>query len=567
MSRHRWRSRTYSDDAGCRVSVVVPVYNTGEHIHDLVRSLDGQTMPQDRFEVIWVDDGSTDTTGVLLDLMAAERPNWVVRHIPNSGWPGTPRNVGLDLARGRYVAFVDHDDYLAKDGLRRVCDFADKHASDVVVAKEVGVGRSIGRFMFRRTVPNARLDREPLLRLLTPHKVYRRSMLQENGIRFPEGKVRLEDHLFNVKAYFAARRISLYSDHPYYYWTRRDGHLHASSDLKDPHEYVEVAVNAVLDVVDANTEPGPYRDRIASHWLEKKLLPLLASAPMVHYPDEYRRSLFEAVRTLVLRRYPEESDRLLPFSSRVRVHLLRAGRLDDMVALAEVEQQVTTHMASDRVLWDRRDAVVHLAIDLVHRDDTPVELERRDGRLLWAPPGHLGEAGLPDAVLDVTDEVRDAKVLLLAQRRGAPGDFTVQTQGAVELVPLGEGNRVRLAYRGAARVPLDDLLRLSPREGPFVVDLSVEFTVLGWRSLRRVHAPDHLSSPLTLPDEPTRATFYTTEMGNLSLRVRRPAHLPPRVRPTLAQRLRPRRVARAVRRRLRVTVPSRVLGRRSARRR
>ena len=81
----------------CRVSVVVPVYNTGEPLHDLVASLDGQSMPQDDFEVIFVDDGSTDGTGQLLDELAADHPNWVVRHIPNSGWPGTPRNVGLDL--------------------------------------------------------------------------------------------------------------------------------------------------------------------------------------------------------------------------------------------------------------------------------------------------------------------------------------------------------------------------------------------------------------------------------------------------------------------------------------
>jgi len=546
----RWPGRAPTKEAGCRVSVIVPVYNTGEHLHDLIRSLDGQSMPQEQFEVIWVDDGSTDATGVLLDRMALDHPNWVVRHIPNSGWPGTPRNLGLDLARGEYVAFVDHDDYLAKEGLQRVCDFADKHRSDVVVAREVGVGRSIGRFMFRRTVPDARLDREPLLRLLTPHKVYRRSMLQDNGIRFPEGRVRLEDHVFNLQAYFSARRISLYSEHPYYYWTRREGHVHASSDLKDPHEYVEVAVNRVLDIVDANTEPGDYRNRIKSHWLEKKLLPLLASAPMVHYPPDYRQRLFSAVRTLVLLRYPEESDDLLTFASRVRVHLLRAGRLDDMVALADVEQQITIHAASDRVLWDGREAVLHLVVEVVHRDGSPVEFESRGGRQLWAPFGHIGRGDIPDAVLDVTEEMRDAKVLLLSKRRGAPEDFSVRPVGGVDLQPTGEGDRCRLVYRGVARVPLYDLLRLSPREGAFVVDFQVEFTLLGWRSLRRVQAPEHLSNPLTFPDEPTRAALYSTEKGNLSMRASRPAVLPPRAKPPLSQRLRPRRVANALRRRM-----------------
>lgn len=541
----------------CRVSVVVPVYNTGAPLHDLVASLDGQSMPQDDFEVIFVDDGSTDGTGQLLDELAADHPNWVVRHIPNSGWPGTPRNVGLDLARGTYVAFVDHDDYLDRQGLQRVCDFADQHGSDVVVAREVGVGRPIGRFMFRHTVPDARLDRDPVIRLLTPHKVYRRKLLQDNVIRFPEGRVRLEDHLFNLRAYFAADRISLYSDHPYYYWTRREGHEHASAQLADPHDYVDVAVNAVLDLVDANTEPGDYRDRIASHWLEKKLLPGLAGVPMTHYPPDHRERLFAATRRLVMQRYPEEGDRLLPFAHRVRAHLLRAGRLDDMVALAEVEQEVTARMGTDRVLWDGRDAVVHLAVELVHRDGTPVVFERRDGRLLWTPFGHLraGQTGqapatIPDAVLDVGDDAQHASVYLVARRRGSTDELAVHADGGVDLQPTGEDGRLRLVYRGVARLPLDDLLRLGQRPGAFVVDLNVELGVLGWRSNRRLIAPADLSDAVAFSEEPQRAAIYATNMGNLSLRLTRPAAVSPRPQPSLRQRLRPRRVARALRRRL-----------------
>lgn len=77
----------------------------------------------------------------------------------------------------------------------------------------------------------------------------------------------MEDHLFTMSAYFAARRISVFADSPFYYWTLREGVAHASIGLKEPHEYVEVAVNRVLAVVDANVEPGPRRDRIKAHWL------------------------------------------------------------------------------------------------------------------------------------------------------------------------------------------------------------------------------------------------------------------------------------------------------------
>jgi glycosyltransferase involved in cell wall biosynthesis len=91
-----------------KVSVVVPVYNPGAYLEDCVASLLRQSLPTGEYEAIFVDDGSTDGSGARLDRLATEHPELVrVIHIENSGWPGRPRNVGLDTARGDYVLFVD----------------------------------------------------------------------------------------------------------------------------------------------------------------------------------------------------------------------------------------------------------------------------------------------------------------------------------------------------------------------------------------------------------------------------------------------------------------------------
>src|SRR5690348_13293955 len=107
-----------------RVTVVVPTFDSGPRLAALVASLDEQSLSTDDFEVVLVDDGSSDGTEALVDAIAAARPNVRAEHVPASGWPGRPRNVGLDAARGEYVYFVDHDDRLGVEALERLTDYA-----------------------------------------------------------------------------------------------------------------------------------------------------------------------------------------------------------------------------------------------------------------------------------------------------------------------------------------------------------------------------------------------------------------------------------------------------------
>ena len=109
--------------------------------------------------------------------------------------------------------------------------------ADVLIGKMIGHRRGVPHALFRANEPNATLWTKPLMSSLTPHKLFRRSFLDDHGLRFPEGKRRLEDHVFVVKAYFLASTISVLGDYPCYHHIRREDDSNAAFQRVDPADY------------------------------------------------------------------------------------------------------------------------------------------------------------------------------------------------------------------------------------------------------------------------------------------------------------------------------------------
>ena len=113
------------------VSVIMPAYNVGRYVRRAVESLQKQTLRN--FELLVVDDGSTDQTGRILDTLAERDYRIIVFHTENGGAPAA-RNLAISHARGTYIYFMDADDWAEADMLEDMVDLADESHLDLVIA-------------------------------------------------------------------------------------------------------------------------------------------------------------------------------------------------------------------------------------------------------------------------------------------------------------------------------------------------------------------------------------------------------------------------------------------------
>ncbi len=183
------------------VSVIVPVFNAEKTIGRCLDSLVSQCgiMP---FEVIAIDDGSTDRTPEILDRYARSYPCLRTIRIPNGG-PSRARNMGLDKAVGDYVTFCDADDWVDQGCYEEAVAMAEKESADIVVFgyKNVREGstRTHAWWTCRRMGAREFAERcllDPCTQGFAWNKLYSRELVA--NARFPEGIRVCEDLLFNI---------------------------------------------------------------------------------------------------------------------------------------------------------------------------------------------------------------------------------------------------------------------------------------------------------------------------------------------------------------------------------
>ena len=213
------------------VSVIVPVYNAGEHLWPCLESIRRQSYT--RLEVLLVNDGSTDGSLAVCEQFEAEDPRFKVIDQPNGG-VSAARSHALRAAKGEYVQFVDADDRLPHDATEILVTAGEKKGADLVVAHFYRVieDKTARRGHIKKELYMNRADyAEWMCKAPAKYyygvlwnKLYRRAIVEKHVMEFDETVSWCEDFLFNLE-YLRYCRLIAAIPKPVYYYYKREGSL------------------------------------------------------------------------------------------------------------------------------------------------------------------------------------------------------------------------------------------------------------------------------------------------------------------------------------------------------
>ena len=213
------------------ISIIVPVYNVEAYIHQCIKSIIEQSYKN--LEIILVDDGSKDKSGKICDDYARKDKRIKVIHKKNGGLSDS-RNAGITVATGKYIAFVDSDDYVSPHFIQKLYQLLQD------------TGCAIGQCRFSYVKGDGLVDEgdsafciyrgESLMeQLYGPeekatcfvvawNKLYRAELFKETGIRYPEGRIH-EDEATTYRLFHEAKKLAFLDRVLYGYYTENGGSI------------------------------------------------------------------------------------------------------------------------------------------------------------------------------------------------------------------------------------------------------------------------------------------------------------------------------------------------------
>lgn len=217
------------------LSIIIPVYNAEPYLRDSIGSILAQTY--DNFEIVMIDDGSTDGSLALCEELASKDKRIRVFHKPNSGVAAT-RNFGLDNALGDYIGWVDSDDIISPIMYESMISLAIEHDADIVQCSHTRDVSALKTELSDGVKIEVLNPIESLKRIYRSHytnslalwsKIYKREIF--DGIRFTEGTAFEDDEM--VPVFVERGQKNVFFDEPLYCYVKQENSIITAPKIKN----------------------------------------------------------------------------------------------------------------------------------------------------------------------------------------------------------------------------------------------------------------------------------------------------------------------------------------------
>lgn len=343
-----------------KISVIIPVYNTGDYLEETLMSLLNQTMIDD-IEVLMIDDGSSDDSRYIIEKYALDYDNFHAYHKENEG-QGVARNYAIQFANGEYIHFFDSDDYLPPNAYETLYGHALKNNDDMIIF-------NVSYFSFYNNWENLLFKNsynklsenihstclvdylDMLWDTITCNKLYKKEFLEKNNIRFLDKKIFFEDIPFSLETYLLADSITVIKEKLYFWRYRNNKSSTTQHDLsvrnfKDRLDILEVCLN----LFDKYHVSDDIRNFEYIKWLNHDLKFFLKRID--NYPKDYYEKLLDEVYDII-RRIPSNLFDDLTSYQQVLYNLILDKRYDEVIEFAPLENELYENPAIPQFLDDK----------------------------------------------------------------------------------------------------------------------------------------------------------------------------------------------------------------------
>lgn len=209
-----------------KLTIVVPVYNVKEYLQRCIDSILTQSFTD--FELLLVDDGSTDGSGEMCDEILKTDSRIKVVHKQNGGL-SSARNTGIELGSGEYFTFVDSDDWIEPQMYEKMMETAEKHNADIVICRlqMINAPNDVLKIIgydnvlhFNKIEATKEVLRDEMIPSFSCNKIFKRELF--NDVRYPVGRI-FEDTATIYKLFYKSNMVITIPYIGYNYWQNPNG--------------------------------------------------------------------------------------------------------------------------------------------------------------------------------------------------------------------------------------------------------------------------------------------------------------------------------------------------------